>query len=691
MMQKIQRFGGAMYTPVLLFAFAGICVGVGTLFTTEAIMGSLASADSMWYQCWNVVLQGGWTVFNQLPLLFVVGLPVALAKKQNARCCMEAIVIYLTFNYFLSTILEQWGTTFGVDFAAETGNASGLAMIAGIKTLDMGMMGALLVSGIAIAIHNRYYDKELPDWLGTFSGSAFVVMVGFVVMLPTVLACAVVWPKVQYGMSLFQGFIVGSGAGGVWVFTLLERILIPTGLHHFIYTPFFYDSAVVSGGLFSHWANMLPELAASTESLKSLVPEAGFTLTGMSKVFGCTGIAMAIYATAKQENKKKVAGLLLPITLTAILCGVTEPIEFTFLFIAPPLFAVHAVLAATMATVCYLFGVVGIFSGGVIEMASYNWIPLMNNHYGTYITQLVIGLIFTGLYFVIFRALILRFDFKTPGRDSASNDVRFASKKDYKAAKGKDGAVIEEKTDPGAERVVFARKILEGLGGKANIVDVTNCATRLRVSVKDGKLVQNTGYFTSIGAHGLSVSGNAIQVIVGLSVPKVRDEFEQLLESEDSGSEQQRERYTVDAPLEGQAIPHEQIKDDAFASGAMGSGVGIIPSDQVIFAPDDGRVEALFPTNHAIGLTLDNGAEILIHIGVDTVQTEGKGFTAYVAQGDVVTKGQKLLSFDKEQLEREGYDVTTAVLVMNKDKYDKVAALDGVVRAGEPVIELVKK
>ena len=205
MMQKIQRFGGAMFTPVLLFAFAGIMIGVGTLFTTEAIMGSLASTESLWYQCWNIILQGGWTVFNQLPLIFVVGLPIGLAKKQQARCCMEALVLYLTFQYFLSTILSQWGTTFGVDFAAEAGGTSGLTMVANIKTLDMGMIGALMISGIVIFLHNRYFDTELPEWMGTFSGSSFVVIVGFFALLPVAFLSASLWPMVQSGMRAFQG------------------------------------------------------------------------------------------------------------------------------------------------------------------------------------------------------------------------------------------------------------------------------------------------------------------------------------------------------------------------------------------------------------------------------------------------------------------------------------------------------
>ena len=522
MLQKIQRFGGAMFTPVMLFAFAGITVGIGTLFTTEAIMGGLADPNALWYQVWNIVLQGGWTVFNQLPLLFVVGLPIGLAKKQQARCCMEALVLYLTFQYFLNTILSQWGPVFGVNFAAKIGGTSGLTTIASIKTLDMGMIGALLISCIVVYLHNKFFDTKLPEWLGTFSGSSFVVIVGFFALIPVAFLAAWLWPMIQNGMRAFQGFVIGAGSIGVWVFIFMERVLIPFGLHHLLYFPFFYDSAIVNGGVISAWAKLLPKMAASTAPLKSMAPWAWPNLTGLSKIFGCPGIALAFYATAKKEKKKQIAGLLIPITLTAIFCGITEPIEFTFLFVAPVLFVVHAVLAATLATTAYALGVVGVLSGGVIEMSALNFIPLMATHWPTYLTLLIVGLAFTGIYFVVFRFLILKFDFKTPGRED-DEEIKFHSKKEFREKQS------GGQTTNSAEKPSYAAAILEGLGGKDNVIDVTNCATRLRVNVKDETLVQSTAYFKSIGAHGLKATKKNIQVIVGLSVPSVREEFESLL------------------------------------------------------------------------------------------------------------------------------------------------------------------
>ncbi len=351
-------------------------------------------------------------------------------------------------------------------------------------------------------------------------------------MLPTAVVCAFVWPKVQLGMFWFQGFVAGTGAVGVWIFMFMERLLIPFGLHHILYSPFYYDSAVVTGGLYTYWANKLPELAASTASLKSLAPEARFPLTGLSKMFGCPGIALAFYSTAKPEKKKKVAGLLIPITLTAILCGVTEPIEFTFLFVAPALFVVHAVLAATLATVSYMAGLVGIFAGGAIECAALNWIPLMGTHWQTYLLQFLIGFAFTAIYFFVFRFLILKFDFKTPGREDDAENVKFYSKQEYreKQAGQENGTADTAGTgSSAASSDSLAARILEALGGKDNIDDVTNCVTRLRVNVKNENLVQDDKYFKAIGTHGCILKGKNCQVIVGLTVAKVREEFESFL------------------------------------------------------------------------------------------------------------------------------------------------------------------
>lgn len=686
MMQKIQKFGGAMFTPVLLFSFAGVMVGIGTLCTTEAVLGSLAAPTSMWYLIWNVILQGAWCVFNQLPLLFVVGLPIGLAKKQAGRCCMEALVLYLTFHYFVNTILTQWGNVFGVDFAAEVGGSSGLTMIANIKTLDMGMFGALLVSGLVIYLHNKFFDTELPEWLGSFNGSTFIFMIGFFVMLPVALLSVLIWPNIQHGMQIFQNFVMTSGSLGVWVFIFLERLLIPFGLHHLMYSPFYYDNLVCPGGIYSYWATQLPQLAASTASLKSLCPEAAFTATGFSKIFGCPGIALAFYATAKPEKKKQLKGLLIPITLTAIVCGVTEPIEFTFLFIAPVLFVVHAFLAACLSTTINLFGIVGVFSGGLIEMSSLNFIPLMTTHWKEYLLLLVIGLVYTGIYFVVFRFLILKFNFKTPGREDIE-ETKFYSKAEFRARK--DGGVEMDK------KTMLAALIMEGLGGADNIVDVTNCATRLRLNVKDETVVKDDAYFKSIGSHGISKNGKSMQVIVGMSVPSVREKFENIMANPsayalDTGDE--AVQHEIKAVANGEAMPVTDVPDEVFASKALGDGVAVIVTDGKVYSPADGEVSMIAETLHAYGISTDDGLELLVHIGINTVELEGKGFTPRVKKGDRVSAGQLLCEVDMKLMKEKGYQMHTPILMTNGDECEDIQLLSNKkAKAGQTTVITYKK
>lgn len=379
-MQELQRFGGAMYTPVILFAFFGLTVALSIIFSNTGLFGSLAEKGTLWYDFWYVVQQGAWTVFNQMPILFAIAVPIGFAKKEQARCAMEGFVIYMVFNYFIAGILTLHGSYFGVDYSQNAGAGTGLAMIANIKTLDMGMLGAIFIACISAYLHNHFYDTEIPDWLGIFKGPAFVVAVGFLVMLPMALLFCYIWPPIQHGIEQFQFFLKTSGIFGVWAYTFSERILLPAGLHHFIYLPFIYGPAVCDGGIQAYWLQHLNDFATSAHSLRDMFPQGGFALHGSAKVFGLPGAALAMYYCAKPEKRKKVATLLIPATITAVLCGITEPIEFTFLFVVPLLYVVHAVLAATLSAALYFIGLSGNFGGGLIDCFVQNWIPLFRYH-----------------------------------------------------------------------------------------------------------------------------------------------------------------------------------------------------------------------------------------------------------------------------------------------------------------------
>ncbi|WP_057492900.1 alpha-glucoside-specific PTS transporter subunit IIBC [Staphylococcus epidermidis] len=524
-MNAIKRFGSAMIVPVLMFAFFGIVLGFATLFKNPTIMGGLAEQHTFWFKFWSVIESGGWVIFTHMEIVFVVGLPLSLAKKAPGHAALAALMGYLMFNTFINAILTQWPHTFGANLKKGVENTTGLKSIAGIETLDTNILGAIIISGIITWIHNRYYSKRLPEMLGVFQGLTFVVTISFFVMLPVAAITCVVWPTIQHGIASIQYFIVASGYIGVWLYHFLERVLIPTGLHHFIYAPIEVGPVVVNHGLKAEWLQHLNQFAESNKPLKEQFPY-GFMLQGNGKVFGCLGIALAMYATTPKENRKKVAALLIPATLTAVVAGITEPLEFTFLFIAPFLFVLHALLAATMDTLMYGFGVVGNMGGGVLDFIATNWIPLGKAHWMTYVFQVVIGIIFVAIYYFLFKYLILKFDIPLPGRKKGEEEVKLFSKQDYNDKKGDS----TRNHSPNSEYEEKAMYYLEGLGGKENIKDVTNCTTRLRLTVKDESKVQESAYFThNQMSHGLVKSGKSVQVVVGMSVPQVREAFENIV------------------------------------------------------------------------------------------------------------------------------------------------------------------
>lgn len=511
----IQRFGAAMFVPVLLFPAAGMLLGLTVMLLNQDLF-PWATPGSTWHSISTILLQASLAVFKNMSLVFAVGLPIALARVASGRAVLATLVSYITFNYVVGGILQFWGADLGVNYVA---GERGLTDVAGILTLDTNLLGAIVIASFSVWVHNRYFEKKLPNWAAVFGGTPLVVIISFPIMVALAVITCFVWPSIQHGINGLQVFLVGSGSFGVWMFTLLERLLIPTGLHHFIYGPVFYGPVAVDGGTVAYWINHIQDFAANSAPLTEQFPQGGLMLTGMGKVFGCTGIALALYSVAKKENKKMVMGLVLGAALTAILTGITEPIEFTFLFVAPALFALHAVLAATMATLAFLFGVSGNFQTGLIDFIFQNWLPLGANHMGTYVIQIIIGLSFTAIYFVVFKSLIIKFNIMTPGRDDS--EAKLYTKAEYKESKA-NGSASNTDDSP-------ATAFMDGLGGEENIELLTNCATRLRVKVKNPDLVKPTAYFQENGAVNVVRKGESIQVIVGLTVPQVREEMTQML------------------------------------------------------------------------------------------------------------------------------------------------------------------
>lgn len=517
-----------MFAPAMLFSISGLMVGVSALATTADIVGDLAVYGTPWYAFWTIIQRGSWTVFKRLPLLFAVALPIGLAQKQPARCCLEALVAYFAYCFFLSEIIKLSGDHLGLKYPSSLTSASGITIIDGIKTLDTGIIGPLAVSATVVAIHDRFYDAKVPDWLGTFSGSSLVYLISFFAVFALAAISAAIVPSVYAMTETLRHALTSVGPFGVGIFVLLERALEPMGLHHLLYMPIYYDNLVINDGIYATWSSLLPILSHSTRPLNELAPWAGFTATGWVKLFGLPAIAAAFYSTAKPERRAGLKVILLPAIVASVVCGVTEPLEFLFMFTHPGLFLLYAVLSSCLATTMNLFGIVGIFSGGLMEMAAFNFIPLMRTHAGAYLLALGIGLAFSLIFFVSFRALILVYDLKTPGRED-----HVANRAAIDCLTGSDFAKEQSPNDEVDSRSdqdhVLAERVIQLLGGVGNIVGATNCATRLRVEVADPSIVADNASFVAVGAKGLIITGKTAQVVIGISVPRVKEHFDQIM------------------------------------------------------------------------------------------------------------------------------------------------------------------
>lgn len=529
MLQKIQRFGGAMFAPAMLFSISGLMVGVSALATSADIVGNLAVYGTPWYVFWTIIQRGSWTVFKRLPLLFAVALPIGLAQKQPARCCLEALVAYFAYCFFLSEIIKLSGDNLGLKYPSSLTPASGITIIDGIKTLDTGIIGPLAVSATVVAVHDRFYDAKVPDWLGTFSGSSLVYLISFFAVLALAAISAVIVPFVYAATETLRHALVGVGPFGVGIFVFLERALEPMGLHHLLYMPIYYDNLVINDGIYATWTNLLPILSHSTRPLNELAPWAGFTATGWVKLFGLPAIAMSFYTTAKPERRAGLKAILVPAIVASVVCGVTEPLEFLFMFTHPGLFLLYAVLSSCLAMAMNFFGIVGIFSGGLMEMAAFNFIPLMRTHAGSYLLALGIGLIFSAIFFLSFRGLILTFGLKTPGREDHIASSAALSRLTGGNVDEKRSSKTSASESQASQDHLLAEQVVALLGGASNIVGATNCATRLRVEVVDPSVVADNAAFVAVGAKGLIVTGKTAQVIIGVSVPRVKEHFDQVM------------------------------------------------------------------------------------------------------------------------------------------------------------------
>ena len=694
----LQRVGRSFMLPIALLPVAGLLLGIGSSFTNETMLAayglnSVIHPGTLIYTILDVMSQTGNAVFSNLALLFAMGVAIGMARKEKEVAALSGAVAYIIMNTAIQAMINAAG-------GVEAMPANSTTTMLGITTLQMGVFGGIVVGLGVAALHNKFYKIELPQVLAFFGGTRFVPIVSSIVYLVVGIAMFYIWPVVQSGIAALGALVLASGYAGTFIYGLLERALIPFGLHHVFYMPFWQTAvggtAIIDGMTVTGAQNIFfAELASKATTVFSVSATRFMAGKFPFMMFGLPGAALAMYQCAKPEKKKAAGGLLLSAALTAFLTGITEPLEFTFIFVALPMYAVHCVLAGLSFMLMHILNVgVGMtFSGGLIDLVLFG--VMQGNAKTHWVWVVVVGAVYFVLYYIIFRFMISKFNYKTPGRDDAE-EVKLYTRADVNARNAASGSV------PAGNDPVSAL-IVEGLGGADNLSDVDCCATRLRCTVKDAALVKQDVLKAS-GASGVICKGNGVQVVYGPKVAVIKAMLEDYLENAPKTSAATAAPAPATAPaapaaaakdtvlsacLNGTVVPLAEVKDEAFASGALGDGIAIEPIDGELVAPADGEISSTFETHHAVGMTTVDGAELLMHIGIDTVKLGGKHFTYLVNEGDKVKKGQPLIRFELEAIKAEGYPVTTPLIVCNTDDYAAVAAkASGTVKQGDALLEL---
>ena len=578
--------------------------------------------------------------------------------------------------------------------------------VLGITTLQMGVFGGIIAGLGVAALHNKFYKIRLPQVLSFFGGTRFVPIICSIVYLIVGIVMFYIWPIVQSGIAALGQLVLESGYAGTWVYGIIERALIPFGLHHVFYMPFWQtelggtmliDGVTVTGAQNIFFAEL------ASKATKQFSVSATRFMSGKFPfmIFGLPAAALAMYKAARPEKKKIVGGLLLSAALTSMLTGITEPLEFTFLFVAPAMYIVHCILAGLSYMLMHIFNVgVGMtFSGGAIDLTLFG--VLQGNDKTNWIWIIIIGLIYAVVYYFVFYFMISKFKFKTPGRESDDEETKLYTRKDM------DEKNLSKKASGIGDSNIISALIIKGLGGKANLVDMDCCATRLRITVDTPELVSDE-LLKQSGASGVIHKGKGVQIIYGPQVSVIKSNLEDFLDSPESNeidcmvldpietksqsieaNPPENSPFELFAHMNGTIVPLENVEDEAFSSEVLGKGIAIEPIDGNLYSPCDGRVDMVFDTNHAINIVSQNGCEILLHIGIDTVKLSGKYFEAHVKDGSEVKKGDLLISFDLNGIKSEGYKATTPMIICNTDDYTSVNAIvQAEISSGEKILEI---
>ncbi|MDD6490485.1 MAG: glucose PTS transporter subunit IIA [Clostridia bacterium] len=716
----LQRVGRSFMLPIALLPIAGLLLGIGSSFTNATTLEAynltgVIQEGGVLYTIFDVMKKTGSIVFDNLALLFAMGVAIGMAKKEKAVAALSGAISYLIMNTAISTLIDAKG---GVEAMAVNSTTTTL----GITTLQMGVFGGIIVGLGVAALHNKFYKIQLPQVLSFFGGTRFVPIICSVVYLIVGAIMFFVWPLVQMGIAQLGQLVLQSGYAGTWVYGIIERALIPFGLHHVFYMPFWQTElggSMIIDGVTVQGAQNIFFAELASKSTEHFSVEATRFMSGKFPfmIFGLPAAAFAMYKTARPEKKKAVGGLLLSAALTSMITGITEPLEFTFLFVAPVMYAVHCVLAGLSYMLMHILNVgVGMtFSGGLIDLTLFG--VLQGNDKTNWIWIVIVGIAYAVVYYFVFYFMIKKFNLKTPGREADDEETKLYTRQDMEERKKQTDGKSEKSSDN------VSALIIQGLGGKSNIADVDCCATRLRITVFDSEKVKDS-LLKESGASGVIHKGDGVQVVYGPQVAVIKSNLEDFIDSgaadnidavkaetipdkKENKTTDEQPKQTEDkkedkktkekteilcSHLSGKVVPLEEVEDAVFSAKILGDGIAVEPTNEgKLYAPCDAKVETVFDTKHAVSLVSESGCEIVLHIGIDTVKLEGKFFESHISNGQKVKKGDLLISFDMNGIKKAGYKLTTPMIICNTDNYSSIKAVaDGNISAGEKILEIKK-
>ena len=695
----LQRIGQSFMLPIALLPIAGIFLGIGSSLTNTNMLAAyhlkgLMGPGTAPYILFSLLNSAGSIIFDNLPILFAVGVAIGMARSEKATAALSSIIAFFVMHSTIGSLITYTGRSHSFLTGATT-------EIVGITSLQMGVFGGIIVGLGVAALHNRFYKIELPKVFSFFGGTHFIPIISAITYVGIGILMFYIWPPIQILINDAGKLVLMSGYGGTFVYGLLERALIPFGLHHVFYMPFWQTAVggreLVNGQLIEGAQNIFfAELASPDTSHFSVTATRFMSGKFPLMMFGLPGAALAMYTCARPENKKAVGSLLLSAAISSAVTGITEPLEFAFLFVAPPLYVIHCAFAGLSYMLMHILNVgIGMtFSGGFLDFFLFG--ILQGNTKTSWLHVIPVGILYFIVYFIVFRVMILKFNYQTPGHE-------------------KDNATPVNNADNKSQQ------ILDGLGGLENISDLSCCATRLRVTLhRPSKL--NKEKLLATGAAAVVANGDGVQVVYGPEVTvihaRLQDYIAQIIpassstadnsaavpttsaevsnpavsaEAKDSDNLSVADAITdiVYAPCNGTVIPLKEINDGVFSEGYIGEGLAIEPVDGSFYAPFDCSVAMVFDTHHAIALHTANDTELILHVGLDTVKLNGQHLEVFVQEGQKIQKGDLILRADLEGIQSAGCRTVTPVVITGAGGAESVELLKtGPVHIGDAVLKV---